>query len=286
MAPRSPTVGATKERHPQRAISTRPDGRMDAAEKLEAIAEVTALDIAVRLRGGWAMDFFLGYVTRPHRDVDWFAWSSDAAHGPVPLRTGHRNAAAAPRTLNYGAPVQASETERAIRVAVSITTDFGLLVREVTVLHDSNVLTLRLQPCDVLARVAPAAHQRARLEVDVAQRLAGAGSPVAALESPHVFARGDYVVTLWTYYEPVTTQPITSREYVTALERLHAGMRDIDVPTPHFTDRVSAAQTLVADHARTPGLAALDRVFLAGVLDRMRRAVTGSGRSATADLQG
>jgi hypothetical protein len=46
--------------------------------QLEAIAAVTALGMDVRFRGGWAMDFFLGRVTRPHRDVDWFAWSWDA----------------------------------------------------------------------------------------------------------------------------------------------------------------------------------------------------------------
>ena len=46
--------------------------------QLEAIAAVTRLGIDVWLRGGWAMDFFLGRVTRPHRDVDWFAWSADA----------------------------------------------------------------------------------------------------------------------------------------------------------------------------------------------------------------
>lgn len=51
---------------------------MDAEEQLAAIAEVTALGLEVWLRGGWAMDFFLGQVSRPHRDVDWFAWSSDA----------------------------------------------------------------------------------------------------------------------------------------------------------------------------------------------------------------
>jgi hypothetical protein len=50
---------------------------MDATEQLGAIAEVTALGIEVWLRGGWATDFFLGRMTRPHRDVDWFAWSSD-----------------------------------------------------------------------------------------------------------------------------------------------------------------------------------------------------------------
>ncbi|SDS65949.1 nucleotidyltransferase domain-containing protein [Actinoplanes derwentensis] len=45
--------------------------------QLEAIAAVTALGMEVWLRGGWAMDFFVGRVTRPHRDVDWFAWSRD-----------------------------------------------------------------------------------------------------------------------------------------------------------------------------------------------------------------
>jgi Aminoglycoside-2''-adenylyltransferase len=30
------------------------------------------------LRGGWAMDFFLGRGTRDHHDIDWFAWATDA----------------------------------------------------------------------------------------------------------------------------------------------------------------------------------------------------------------
>ncbi|MEU4569913.1 aminoglycoside phosphotransferase family protein [Micromonospora sp. NPDC023956] len=174
--------------------------------------------------------------------------------------------------------MQAYETQRATRAAISSASCLGLTAHDAAVLQNSNTLTLRLQPCDVLARVASAAHQCAQLEVDVAQRLAKAGSPVAALESPHVFVRGDYVVTLWAYYEPATTQPIPNAEYVGALERLHAGMREIDLPTPHFTDRVSAAQILVADPARTPELADADRVFLASTLDRMRRAVGESGR--------
>ena len=55
-------------------------------------------------------------------------------------------------------------------------------------------------------------------------------------------------------------------------------MRGVDLPSPHFTDRVAEAQALVADHARTPELAGADRVFLAGTLDRVRRAVGESGR--------
>jgi hypothetical protein len=55
-------------------------------------------------------------------------------------------------------------------------------------------------------------------------------------------------------------------------------MRKVDLPTPHFTDRVSDAQMLVADHDRTPELADADRAFLAGALERLRRAVSESGR--------
>ncbi|WP_374197569.1 phosphopantetheine-binding protein [Micromonospora sp. RL09-050-HVF-A] len=172
----------------------------------------------------------------------------------------------------------AARLQHQMQAAMSSASSLGLTVRNGAVLHNSNALTLRLEPCAVLARVAPAANQCAQLEVDVARRLAEVGSPVAALESLEVFIRGDYVVTFWIYYEPATTQSLSNAEYVGALERLHAGMRKVDLPVPHFTDRVSAAQTLVADHARTPELVDSDRVFLASTLDRMRRAVSERGR--------
>lgn len=176
--------------------------------------------------------------------------------------------------------MQADEVQRATQAALSSASSIGLTADDAAVLQNSNKLTLRLRPCDVLARVAPAVGQEAQFEVDVAQRLAEVGSPVAALKAPAVFARGDYVVTLWAYYEPVTTDAVAIpyAEYARVLERLHAGMRQVDLPTPHFTDRVTQAQALVADHVRTPDLADVDRVFLSGLLDRMRRAVSQSGR--------
>ncbi|MCX4551036.1 aminoglycoside adenylyltransferase [Streptomyces sp. NBC_01387] len=36
------------------------------------------LGVDIWLRGGWAMDFFLGEVTRDHGDIDWFLWADDA----------------------------------------------------------------------------------------------------------------------------------------------------------------------------------------------------------------
>ncbi len=44
------------------------------AEVLEVAAH---LGVEVWLRGGWAMDFYLGEVTRDHLDVDWFTWAED-----------------------------------------------------------------------------------------------------------------------------------------------------------------------------------------------------------------
>ncbi|WP_410811744.1 nucleotidyltransferase domain-containing protein [Micromonospora sp. 067-2] len=52
-----------------------------AHRQLASIAEVVmvagAAGVPVWLRGGWAMDFHLGEVTRPHLDVDWYCWRAD-----------------------------------------------------------------------------------------------------------------------------------------------------------------------------------------------------------------
>ncbi|MFI6732397.1 phosphotransferase enzyme family protein [Nonomuraea sp. NPDC050451] len=176
--------------------------------------------------------------------------------------------------------MQASEVPRAVAAAMSIVSSLGLTADDAIVLHDSNKLTLRLLPCDVLARVAPVAHQVAQFEVELAQRLAEFGCPVAALEprvEPRVHERDGFVVTLWTYYEPVTSQEVSPADYAHALERLHAGMRKLDVPTPHFTDRVEQAQRLVANRDRTPALADADRELLGDTLRSLRRVISERG---------
>src|SRR5262245_58031809 len=159
---------------------------------------------------------------------------------------------------------------------MSIAASLDLTADDAVVLHDSNRLTLRLLPCDVLARVAPVAHQGAQFEVELAQWLAESKCPVAVLEprvEPRVYERDGFVVTLWTYYEPVTSREVSPADYASALERLHAGMRKLDVPTPHFTDRVEQAQQLVADRDLTPALADADRELLGNTLRSMRRAI-------------
>ena len=172
--------------------------------------------------------------------------------------------------------MEATEGSRAVAAAVSTVAGLGLRVEHVGVLQDSNKLTLRLLPCDVLARVAPAAEQVARFEIELAQRLAEAGSPVAALEprvEPRVYEPDGFVITLWTYYEPAQPPAVSPADYASALERLHAGMRTLDIPAPHFTDRVEEAQCLVESPDRTPALADADRQLLGTTLARQRRVI-------------
>jgi Ser/Thr protein kinase RdoA (MazF antagonist) len=130
--------------------------------------------------------------------------------------------------------------------------------------------------------VAPGAQQVAQFEVELVQRLAESESPVAALEprvAPRVYERHGFVVTLWIYYQPVTPQAVSPAEYANALQRLHAGMRKLDVPAPHFTDRVEQAQQLVASRHHTPALADADRELLGDTLRSLRRSIGERGRA-------
>ncbi|WP_345630645.1 phosphotransferase family protein [Rugosimonospora acidiphila] len=165
--------------------------------------------------------------------------------------------------------------------AGSTATALDLRVDDAVVLHDSNRIAVRLQPCGVLARVAYVAHQaRAEFEVEVARRLAETDSPVAELEprvEPRVHVRDGFAVTLWRYYEPVPPPDLAPAEYARSLVRLHSGMRQIDVSAPHFTDRVAQAQRLIGDPARSPELGEGQRGLLSDTLTRLSRAIGDRG---------
>jgi aminoglycoside phosphotransferase (APT) family kinase protein len=114
----------------------------------------------------------------------------------------------------------------------------------------------------------------AEFEVEVARQLAATGSPVAALEprvEPQVYVRDSFAINMWTYYEPVGE--VAPREYARALARLHAGMRQVNLAAPHFTDRVAEAQRLVDTPADTPELASADRELLSTALRELTTAI-------------
>jgi hypothetical protein len=180
-----------------------------------------------------------------------------------------------------------------VRAALSCASALGLRADDAVVLHNSNRLVLRLLPCDVVARVAPIADQdvgvysqwadyqaRAEAEVELVQRLVETDSPVAVLDprvEPRVYVRDGFVIDMWTYYEPVPSRELSPAGYAHALERLHDGMRQIDVATPHFMDRVADTQRWVASRDITPDLTDADRELLANTLANMRRSVIDRG---------
>jgi Phosphotransferase enzyme family len=177
--------------------------------------------------------------------------------------------------------MQASEVPRAVAAALSSASALDLTAVDAIVLNDSNRLVLRLLPCDIVARVAHVAHQAgAAFEVELARRLAETESPVATLDprvAPQISVHDGFVITLWTYYEGVPPRAVAPAEYAHVLARLHAGMRQIDSATPHFTDRVAQAQRLVERRDHTPDLPDADRELLSNTLRSLRRAVVERG---------
>jgi aminoglycoside phosphotransferase (APT) family kinase protein len=181
--------------------------------------------------------------------------------------------------------MQASEIPRAVAAAVSAVSELGLTVGEATLLSESNRIAVRLLPCDVLARVARGRDEVAHFEVEIAQRLAGTESPVAVLEprvESRVYEDGGFAITLWAYYEAGTSPEVSPADYANALEQLHAGMRKLDITTPHFTDRVAQAEQLIAKREESPALADADRELLLNTLRSRQQSI--ADRGATEQL--
>src|SRR5262245_21760884 len=169
--------------------------------------------------------------------------------------------------------------------APSAASALGLAVDSAVILHASNRLTLRLLPSDVVARVAPAAHGAAQLEVDLAARLVGIDSPAAPPDPrvpPRVHERDGFAITMWTYYEPQPSRELSPVAYADALARLHQGMRHVDVPTPRFLDRVREAEELIGNAEETPEIDETDRNLLTSTFTTVTRAI--SERGATEQL--
>jgi aminoglycoside phosphotransferase (APT) family kinase protein len=173
--------------------------------------------------------------------------------------------------------MEAAEARRAVAAAMSTASELDLAVDDAIVLSDSNRLVVRLTPCDIVARVTPMTHfASAEREVELVRRLAQIDSPVAALEArvePRVFVHDGFKIAMWAYFEPVQSRMLPPAEYAQALARLHAGLRRIEVTTPHFMDRVAATQRDVASRDVTPELADADRALLANTLRDLSQSI-------------
>jgi Ser/Thr protein kinase RdoA (MazF antagonist) len=176
--------------------------------------------------------------------------------------------------------MEPTETQRAVKAAKATVLSLGLRADDAVVLHNSNRIAVRLTPCDVLARVARLESPNKDLELEVARRLAEMGSPVAAPDprfEPRIYVQDGFGITLWTYHEPVPSSDITPVEYAETMLQLHAGLRQVDLSAPHFTDRIAEAQAVVGDEDESPELAVADRELLASTLSRLRASISERG---------
>lgn len=176
--------------------------------------------------------------------------------------------------------MEASEARRAVEAAGSTASALGLQADDVVVIHNSDRIALRLLPCDVMARVAPAAHRAdSEFEVEVARRFAETGGPVAELDPRaecRAYIRDGFAISFWTYYEPAGSE-IAPAAYADALMRLHAALRQLDLDAPHFTDRVADARREIDNQERTPALLGPDRKLLSNTLSRLSSSISRAG---------
>ena len=184
--------------------------------------------------------------------------------------------------------MEASDLRRAVEAGRATASALGLQVDDAVVVNNSDRIALRLDPCDVLARVAPMAHRAgSQFEVEVARRLTEVDGPVAELEprvEPRVYVRDDFVISLWTYYEPVRSG-IPPAGYASTLMRHHGALRQLELGAPHVTDRIAGALRAVSDHEQTPELLAPDRELLRNTLSSLSAAMR-SGRAGEQLLHG
>ena len=170
--------------------------------------------------------------------------------------------------------------------ALAVATSCDLPADDAVVLNDSNRIVVRLRPGDVVARIVPLGYRvfdaavGAAREVGVVRRLAAVGAPIAALEprvEPRAFVHDGFEIELLTFYETVPARPLPPEEYANALEQLHGAMRQLDVETPSFRDRIDDVGRWVADRDATPDLTDHDRELLVDTLSSLRQSVIDRG---------
>lgn len=175
-------------------------------------------------------------------------------------------------------PVEVTERRRAVGAAVSLAGSLGLTADDAVILHDSNRIVIRVLPCDIVARVSPIGWYSPVREVELARLLATeTDAPIAGLDprvDPVIFERDDFEIGLWTYFEPGPSPELSPDDYSKILERLHGALRQIDMASPTFTDRLAGIQQWLSDGEVVPDLVHEDRDLLVQRLQPSSRLLT------------
>jgi Ser/Thr protein kinase RdoA (MazF antagonist) len=154
---------------------------------------------------------------------------------------------------------------------------------EPVVLHESQHVSIRLFPFDIVARVVGTqegeAAARLERELAVARHLVERSAPVVppATElaaGPH-FHDG-YGLTLWRFIDHVVADADNSAHVASAaqaLRRMHQALADFPGELPNFRIKIGKCRALLETASALPALPAADRAFLLTAYDRILAAV-------------
>ncbi len=146
-------------------------------------------------------------------------------------------------------PVPAADhSEEAVAAAHEAARRLGLKSRDVTVLHQSNNVLVRIG--DVAFKVG-VHRERIRREVDLARHASDAGGPVLRpLADP--IQSGSFVVSPWPYVQSDPTP--ANEEAARALAALHHSLAKTPHALPRLADRFGEVHGLLDDEVATAAL--------------------------------
>ncbi len=174
---------------------------------------------------------------------------------------------------------------RAAQAAARLARRLGIGCERPQLLHESQRISIRLYPHDIVARGvgtddAEALRRLAR-EVDIARHLAANHAPVVRLDpgvaaGPHI--EDGFAFTLWQFVADGAADDDNAAHVAhaaAALRRLHQALAGFDGELSDFWAKPDRCRRLLADERALPGLGAADRAFLRAGFDRLRARVAG-----------
>jgi Ser/Thr protein kinase RdoA (MazF antagonist) len=188
------------------------------------------------------------------------------------------------RVKNRKSGLQPTTSLRVVEAIAQLARRLGMGCVNPLFLHESQHVSVRLLPYEVVARAmrvsAPEATTRSTLELDIARHLVGNGAPVAgpAADWPggaHI--QDGFVITLWEFVEHVAANgddPRHVSEAANALRRVHLALSDYRGELPSFWLKLDRCDHLLQNEASTPALAPIDRAFLWSTYGGLPKTVT------------
>jgi len=176
-------------------------------------------------------------------------------------------------------------SSRAIEAAIRLTQRLGVRRVDPVILHESQHVSVRLFPLNVVARAVSIDDREATKwlsrEIDIARHLAKSAAPIVGPAAewpagPHI--QDDFAFTLWEFVEHVAADGDNAAHVMLAaqaLHRLHQALAAFPGELPDFWNKVDHCRRMLESEAALRALRAADRDFLRKAFDRLRVSLAG-----------